>query len=244
MKGYKAFSKGWICRDFQYEIGGTYELPEGEKLEMCKRGFHFCKNPIDVFGYYPMSDDTVIAEVIALGDIEQEGTKYVTNKIKIVKEFTREQLQILIRDEQSNTGHYNSGNYNSGRCNSGDYNSGRCNTGYYNSGHYNSGRCNSGNYNSGRCNSGDFNSGRYNTGYFNSGNFNSGDFNTNEPKMRLFNKDCDFTKREWLNSLNYDYYDLCIRIKNKDLNREDWDRIKAFPNFDSDIFEEITGLKE
>ena len=134
MKGYKAFNVGWKCRDFQYKIGETYELPDDQELKICQCGFHFCKNPIDVFGYYPMNDDTVIAEVEALGKIEQEGTKYVTNKIKIVREFTRDELQLLILD-----GRYNSGDYNSGNCNSGNYNSGR----------YNSGNCNSGRYNSG-----------------------------------------------------------------------------------------------
>ena len=82
MKGYKAFKKGWVCRDMQYEIGKSYEMEE-EPI-MCKRGYHFCANPIDVFGYYDMNDNTVIAEVEAYGEIKQEGTKYCTNKIKIV----------------------------------------------------------------------------------------------------------------------------------------------------------------
>ena len=98
MKGYKAFNAEWKCREFQYELGKTYELPEGQQLEMCKCGFHFCKNPIDVFGYYDLTDDVLIAEVEALGDIQQEGTKYCTDKIKIVKEFTREQLKALVYD--------------------------------------------------------------------------------------------------------------------------------------------------
>ena len=38
MKGYKAFDSGWKCRDFQYEIGKTYELPEGQELKMCQCG--------------------------------------------------------------------------------------------------------------------------------------------------------------------------------------------------------------
>ena len=142
MEGYKAFNAGWVCRDFQYEIGKTYELPEGQKLKMCECGFHFCKNPIDVFGYYPTNDSVLIAKVEALGEIQQEGTKYCTNKIKIVREFTRKELQALILDGKYNTGYHNSGNYNSGY-----YNSGNCNSGYYNSGYYNSGNYNSGIFN-------------------------------------------------------------------------------------------------
>ena len=167
MKGYKAFNANWKCRDFQYEIGQTYELPKGQKLEMCRCGFHFCKNPIDVFGYYPFSDNTLLAEVEALGEIKQEGIKFVTDKIKIVREFTREELQALIRD-----GNYNSRNYNSGDCNSGSYNSGDCNTG-----NFNSGDCNSSCYNSGSRNTGSYNSGNYNSGSYNSGGSNSGNKN-------------------------------------------------------------------
>ena len=72
MKGYKAFNPDMTCRGFQYEIGKTYEI-DGEPI-MCGKGFHFCANPIDVFGYYPF-ENTLIAEVEALGDVKQEGTK-------------------------------------------------------------------------------------------------------------------------------------------------------------------------
>jgi len=103
-----------------------------------------------------------------------------------------------------NSGYYNSGDYNSGNrngghrnsgnYNSGDYNSGNRNGGYYNSGNHNSGHCNSGDYNSGYSNSGYYNSGNHNSGHcnsgeYNSGNYNSGFFNTDEPTVRLFNKD-------------------------------------------------------
>ena len=213
MRGYKAFNTGWKCRNFQYEIGKTYELGENEKLEMCRCGFHFCKNPIDVFGYYEMTDSVLIAEVEALGEIQQEGTKYCTNKIRIVKEFTRKQLQALILD----------GKYNTGKENSGDWNSGNRNSGNRNSGDGNSGDCNSGNWNSGDCN--------------------SGIFNTNEPKMRAFNKESNVTMTEFLQSIDYSFYWLCEQISKNNLDAEDYDRIKALPNFDADIFREITGIE-
>ena len=253
MKGYKAFKSDWTCRGFQYEIGKTYELEDGQELRMCQCGFHFCKYPIDVFGYYPMDDKTLIAEVEALGDIQQEGTKYVTNKIRIVKEFTREQLQALILDGKYNTGEDNSGNWNSGDCNSGNRNSGKRNSGNWNSGDCNSGNgnsgdCNSGECNSGNCNSGNWNSGDWNRGDCNSGNWNSGDcnsgiFNTNEPKMRAFNKECDITYTEFVKSLDYSWWVFCNRVGRKNLNDKDIDRIKALPNFDAEIFKEITGIE-
>ena len=267
MEGYKAFNAGWVCRDFQYEIGKTYKLPEGQKLEMCKCGFHFCKNPIDVFGYYPMDDSVLIAKVEALGEIQQEGTKYCTDKIKIVREFTREELQALILDGKYNTdcgnsgncnsGGYNSGSYNAGDHNSGDYNSGGCNSGNYNagygnsgnrnSGYGNSGGYNSGNYNtgygnSGNYNAGGYNSGNYNTGYGNSGNYNAGVFNTDEPYMRAFNQNTTIRYSDFKKHLTYNFYALCVRIATKKLIDGDEERIKALPNFDAEIFKEITGI--
>lgn len=268
MKGYKAFNQGWKCKDFQYEIGKTYELEEGQKLEICKCGFHFCANPIDVFGYYRMNNNTVMAEVEALGEIQNEGTKFVTDKIRIVREFTREQLQALILDNQHNSGNHNSGRYNSGNYNSGKYNSGDCNSGNYNtggcncgscnsgdfnSGHFNSGNHNSGDYNdgdyndgdynSGSYNSGDYNIGNYNSGHYNSGNYNSGFFNTDEPKLRIFNESCEMTRTEFLRSIDYSFYSLCDRIRTNTLLPEDNDRIKKLPNFNAKIFKEITGIE-
>ena len=55
----------------------------------------------------------------------------------------------------------------------------------------NTGNRNSGDYNSGGRNSGDCNSGGYN-----SGNYNSGFFNTNEPTVRLFNKETNLKRSE------------------------------------------------
>lgn len=91
--------------------------------------------------------------------------------------------------EGNNSGDCNSGNCNSGNCNSGNHNSGYSNSGNCNSGDCNSGNRNSGYSNSGNYNSGDYNSGDYNSGNYNSGNFNSGFFNTDEPTIRMFNKD-------------------------------------------------------
>lgn len=268
MIGYKAFGPGWVCKGFQYEIGKIYELPEGLTLKICECGFHFCKNPIDVFGFYPLTEDTLIARVEALGDIQQEGIKFVTNKIRIVREFAREELQLLIRDGDYNTGfhntgirnsgNHNTGNNNSGNRNTGEYNAGARNTGdnnrgSHNTGNNNFGSCNSGDYNFGGYNSGSFNSGLRNAGYYNSGSYNSGSynsgdynagiFNSDEPYMRMFNLDTGMTYSKFMATLSYDLGSLLWRIYKKDLITGDVEKIKAFPNFDPFIFEEITGIK-
>ena len=66
-----------------------------------------------------------------------------------------------------NSGHWNSGNKNSGNCNSGHWNSGNHNSDNCNSGSYNSGNHNSGDYNSGDYNSGDWNECNFSNGCFN-----------------------------------------------------------------------------
>lgn len=66
-------------------------------------------------------------------------------------------------DERNNSGSWNSGNLNSGNGNSGSWNSGNWNSGDLNSGNWNSGDRNSGDRNSGSGNSGDWNSGWFNT---------------------------------------------------------------------------------
>jgi hypothetical protein len=172
IKGYKVFDENWACNAFQYEFGKVYEMPK-EQVSICNSGFHFCLKCVDCFNYKEFKPTNKIAEVIVESIIQEQEDKCVTNKIKIVKEITWEEMLKLC-----NLGRGNSGLNNSGHCNSGDNNSGHCNSGNRNSGHYNSGNRNSGDNNSGHCNSGDNNSGHCNSGHYNSGHRNSGNRNS------------------------------------------------------------------
>jgi len=80
VKGYKAFNKGLICQGFQYEIGKKYIYEEDIKL--CKKGFHFCENPLDVLDYYDLCESE-FAEIETDGKIKGDDKKSVTNKIEI-----------------------------------------------------------------------------------------------------------------------------------------------------------------
>jgi hypothetical protein len=313
-KGFKKDIKGLYCQPEQtktyYKVGKIY-IVKGE-LSLCKNGFHFCEHINSVHDYYHILND-VICEVEILGDVVTDGTKSCTNKIKILKELTKQQVLTLSNNGYDNTGVQNSGNWNSGNCNSGDRNSGNWNSGNRNSGHWNSGdynsgdwnsgnrnsgSSNSGNSNSGSSNSGDWNSGNRNSGHWNSGKWNSGDsnsgssnsgdwnsgnrnsgssnsgnwnsgdynsgfFNTNEPTIRLFNNDTNMTITEFRQSkyyaalmrepllltdyidgklINYDYKEACDIWWNK-LTEENKKIIMSMPNFNAEIFAEITGIK-
>lgn len=174
MKGYKVFKPDWTCRGFQYSVGKTFE--EDMTPSCCNRGFHFCTELKDCFNYYCFDPLNKVAEIEAPGEIDTEATgkKHCTNKIKIVREISWEEVLKMINVGKANTGFGNTGNYNSGNYNNGNYNSGTHNTGKNNSGHYNSGINNTGDYNAGDCNSGNCNDGSRNSGHWNSGNYNSG----------------------------------------------------------------------
>jgi len=81
MKGYKAFKKGMTCRGKQYRENKTYE--EKGDINLCEKGMHFCKKPLDVLNYYPDTFNNEYAEVEAIGKIKSEGDKTVTDKLTI-----------------------------------------------------------------------------------------------------------------------------------------------------------------
>ena len=165
-----------------------------------------------------------------------------------------------------NSGNYNSGDYNSGDRNSGDYNSGYRNSGNYNSGDRNSGYCNSGNYNSGDYNSGNYNSGDYNSGYCNSNNAPLRMFNKETDKAREDITFPDFFDISLTQFISYDTatdeerkenkrdIEVCggflKTIPYKDAWRRSWDnasdedrrRVLDLPNWDNEVFKEITGI--
>jgi hypothetical protein len=86
MKGYKAFSKGLVCKDKQYKEGEIFEEKGGN---ICGPGMiHFCENPLDCLDYYPLVDEngefSEFAEVEALDEVvTDDNKKYATKKLKI-----------------------------------------------------------------------------------------------------------------------------------------------------------------
>ena len=177
----KGMNRNMQCLGFQFEIGKEYKKDNnGRPLELCSDTvFHYCNSLQDVNGFYDVAaGDNRFFEIEVLGEEVTDGTKYGSDHIKILREITGEELNILKGLINGNTGLFNSGHGNSGHWNSGDLNSGNRNSGNRNSGNRNSGHGNSGNRNSGHGNSGNRNGGHGNSGNWNSGHGNSGDLNS------------------------------------------------------------------
>ena len=170
-----------------------------------------------------------------------------------------------------NTGYCNTGNCNTGNCNTGYCNTGDCNTGDYNTGDWNTGDYNTGDYNTGDYNTGYWNSGDFNTGCFNTVipdtilAFNKeckrevwG--NAIKPNFIYFDltnwvDEEDMTEEEkqkhpeYKNTggylKEYGYKEAFQNSFNK-LNAEEKkyqvELLKALPNFDKDVFFEISGI--
>lgn len=169
-----------------------------------------------------------------------------------------------------NSGNHNSGNYNSGNCNSGNYNSGNYNSGKCNSGDYNSGNWNSGYYNSGDHNSGDWNSTNYSTGFFNSIKQPLYIFNKpTEISRNAFYDLLAIRAMNWKYEDNWWIYSEDMTDEEKvdhpehettggylktvdfktacglmwdNMTAEERAAVKDIPNFDAEIFKEITGI--
>lgn len=164
-----------------------------------------------------------------------------------------------------NSGNRNSGNCNSGNCNSGNRNSGDCNSGDWNSGNGNSGNCNSGNCNSGNWNSGYGNSCNHSGGIFCTETPKLYLFNKpcdkswgeiDHPWFSEFQLNKWVPESEMTDDEKKEQADLHIRggyLKTysweeawanywKDSDEEEKQRVLNLPNFDADIFKEITGI--
>ena len=189
IKGYKAFNKDLTCREFQYEIGKEFEYKG--KIELCRSGFHFCKRIVDIQNYYNLKDEsTRLCEIEAVGQVIEGNDKCVTDKIKIIREISKDEMYILGNEGKENRGLGNTGNSNTGNWNTGDWNTGDRNTGNSNTGYWNTGNSN--------------------TGDWNKTSRSAGVFCNEEPKLTMFNKETDMTWEEWRNC---EAYDILTRVK-------------------------------
>ena len=259
--GYKGFEEKngkLYCRNMEYKIGEIAEAPG--KPEICKHGIHFCWNLNDINEYYNLRE-SVICEVEPLGDIvaASDGKKCCTNKLKVIRVLTKEEVWKISNTGSDNTGYINTGNRNTGNWNTGDWNTGNCNTGDRNTGDRNTGNCNTGDWNTGDWNTGFFNTKETDCYIFNKP---SGMVPTEFMRSRYYGALCSapFVLTKWIYYTDeekaedkakeliggylkrYDYKEACANWWAA-LSDESKEVIKQMPNFDADKFEEITGIK-
>lgn len=264
IKGYKVFNSDWTCRDFQYKVGETY-IHNGN-IKMCVSGFHFCQKASDCFSYYQFDSNNKVAEIEAIGLVETSGNKSVTDKIVIVREVPWQELLTIVNEGKDCTGLCNTGN-----CNTGDWNTGNCNTGDYNTGYRNTGDWNTGDRNTGDRNTGDWNSTNFSSGIFNSVEQPLYIFNlpTKISRNEIRNHkgikilDWNFENSWWIYSENMSDEEKSIHpeheatggyLKTVDFKtacKMMWDSlcddgkqcVKEIPNFNAEVFKEITGIE-
>ncbi len=166
-----------------------------------------------------------------------------------------------------NAGSWNAGNDNAGNGNAGSYNAGNGNAGSYNAGDYNAGNWNAGGWNTGNRNAGGWNAGNCNAGYF---NIDTQDtirvfgvdckredwIRAYKPSFLFFDLtefiiDTAMTNKEKSDHPKYKTTGGYLKkYEYKEAFKKSWDNasdedkelLYKLPNFNADIFKEISGI--
>jgi len=104
--GYKIFSNDTYWKNNeQIELQKIYMYPDNKKDD----GFHFCKNIEDTFIFFRYTDEASIYQVCGSGNIVTYENDYygvydiyAVEKLKILKEITREEIINYFLDFNSN----------------------------------------------------------------------------------------------------------------------------------------------
>lgn len=234
----KGMDKDMRCRGFQFEIGKEYKIENnGEELELCSDTvFHYCKSLQQVHKYYSCDDKTNrYFEIEVLGEEITDGEKCGSNHIRILREITGEELNNLKGLNNGNTRLFNSGNFNSGNWNSGIANKCDSSNGVF-------------------CNESDTNirifnkpSGMSLQDFYNSEYWKamcSAPFNLTEWIEYTEEEKAADPKKEKIGEYlkTYTYKEAWANWWNK-LSDENKAIIKQIPNFDKEVFKDITGIE-
>ena len=97
---YKGFDENLKCRGFQYKEGETYV--HSGNISLCNNGFHFCSNLKHTFNYYPNNEKNryAIVEPAEEAKILTGGDKLCTDKLKIVKVLSKDEVHNILENEQ------------------------------------------------------------------------------------------------------------------------------------------------
>ena len=235
MKAYKGFDKDLKCKDFQYEIGKTYEEPTAE---LCEKGFHACEMPLDVFSYYAPGNMSRYCEVDLeevsgekSSDTKRCGKKIavkaeigITGLVKAAVDFVMENIKD--ENKEANTGNgsasTNTG-FRSASTNTGDY-SASTNTGFR------SASTNTGDY-SASTNTGDYSAST------NTGNYSKADVSGKESVAAALGIEskakgvlgCWLVLAEWAKDENHNWHrkDVqCFKVDGESIKPDTWYTLK------------------
>lgn len=269
IKGFKVFESDWTCRGYQYEVGKTFK--HNGNIELCGSGFHFCQKASDCFNYYGFDSSNKVAEVLATGLVESGNDKSVTDELIIIREIPWTELLTIVNEGKDCTGLCNTGDRNTGDRNTGDCNTGDCNTGNWNTGNWNTGDRNTGNWNTGNRNTGDCNTADFSTGVFcaqeekikifdKQSDLTYGEWMGSrarniiywnmETAVWVYEENMSAEEKEQYPTYKttggylkvFSYKEAWSNLWNN-LTDSEKQEIKNIPNFDSEKFEYITGIK-
>jgi Pentapeptide repeats (8 copies) len=229
--------------------------------EACKEGYkRFCE-------LFPDGADLETAANGLADDGHADWGLWLYNHCRDAKLFS----EVTAKGFQ-NTGHWNTGDQNTGDWNTGDRNTGDQNTGDWNTGDQNTGDRNTGDRNTGHRNTGDQNTGHWNTGDQNTGFFNTitpiDVLVFNKPVKRKVFEDAYkpiflfFNLTYWVHESKMtdaekvadpNFYARGGQLRKKEYkqafieswgkaDKKDRERVRDLPNFDAQIFFEISGI--
>ena len=263
IKGYKVTDSNMQCRSYQYELNKIFK--HTGVVSPCNSGFHYCVECVDCFSYYDFNTSNRVFEIIDHGTPVTQDNKSCTNAIELIRELSWLEVLELCNLGKGNSGIRNAGNYNAGNDNAGNRNAGYSNAGNYNAGNYNAGNRNAGNDNAGYSNAGNDNAGAFNNlvtpNYmlFNKpSDWTYEDFINSDAYKYLSQIDTTIFIPDYKMSdeekVMYPYYVTTGGyIKNlpyKEAFQNAWNNwsdaakesFQKLPNFDKDIFKDITGI--
>ena len=264
IKGFKVTDSNMKCRGYHFKL--NYLHKHNGNIEMCESGFHYCENINDCWNYYSFDSNNRVFKIEDRGNTIKGEDKNCTDALILLEEISWQEVLVLCNIGKNNTGYRNTGyrntgDRNTGYRNTGDSNTGDSNTGHWNTGDSNTGDSNTGDRNTGHRNTGDRNTGDRNTGHWNTTNYETGFFNTIQSEyINVFNKPCK--RIDWENAIkpNFIFFDItkwdeqqnktifidykqAFQESFKNATDEDIELLKKLPNFDADVFFEISGIR-
>ena len=98
---FKGFDENLRCRSFQFEVGNTYVTQHEGKPRLCSsQGFHYCNRLSNTFEFYKQDGKNRFCLVSVEGEYNEDNTKGITTKIKILRELSSIEIEHCLNLEK------------------------------------------------------------------------------------------------------------------------------------------------